>query len=339
MNSETVRSRIRKTLAGEMPSDRLPIMEWASWWDKTIERWRGEGLPEDLGWPEIKRHFGLDMDYQLWFPMFQPEAPLPERGHGMGLVSDEAEYEQLLPYLYPRPLPLDWEAWRVRAEEQQKGDAVIWVTLSGYFWWPRVLLGIEPHFYTFYDQPELMQRMNRDVTEYQLFCLDEFCSKVGMPDFATIAEDMSYNHGPMLSKVQFDEFLAPWYRQIVPRLKDYGITVIVDSDGDVEPLIPWLEEVGVEGILPLERMAGVDVNRIRKDHPHWRMLGGFDKTVMHLGEAAIRAEFERILPAMRSGYYIPSVDHQTPPGVSMEDYHLYLKLLIEYAEKAVISNA
>ena len=27
------------------PFDRLPLLEWAGWWDKTIQRWRGEGLP------------------------------------------------------------------------------------------------------------------------------------------------------------------------------------------------------------------------------------------------------------------------------------------------------
>jgi uroporphyrinogen-III decarboxylase len=151
----------------------------------------------------------------------------------------------------------------------------------------------------------------------------------------TFAEDMSYNHGPMLSKDAFDEFLAPYYREIVPELTKQGITPIVDSDGQVEPMIPWLEEVGLQGILPLERMAGVDVARIRENHPNWRMMGGFDKTVMHRGEDAIRREFDRLLPVMRGGRFIPSVDHQTPPGVSIDDYRLYLSVFREYAERAV----
>jgi len=52
--------------------------------------------------------------------------------------------------------------------------------------------------------------------------------------------------------------------------------------------------------------------------------------VMHLGEAAMRAEFERLLPLMRTGGFLPSVDHQTPPAVSISDYRLYLRLLNEY---------
>ena len=44
----------------------------------------------------------------------------------------------------------------------------------------------------------------------------------------------------------------------------------------------------------------------------------------------MRAEFERLLPMMRAGGFIPSVDHQTPPGVSLDQYRSYLRLLDEY---------
>jgi hypothetical protein len=33
---------------------------------------------------------------------------------------------------------------------------------------------------------------------------------------------------------------------------------------------------------------------------------------------------------MKSGGFIPSVDHQTPPGVSLGQYRVYLGLLEEY---------
>jgi len=330
--SETVRSRMRKCLRGELPTDRLPVIEWASWWDLTIKRWESEGLPAGMDNFEIKRYFGLDVDYQHWFHPFSAQVPKPSR-HGAGRVTDEESYERILPYLFPDPPTFTDGAWPQRIAEQVAGDAAIWFTLSGFFWWPRELFGIEDHLLAFYDEPELMHRINRDQLAYMRRCVDAICA-VCTPDFVTLAEDMSYNHGPMIGKGLFDEFMAPYYREIIPMLREKGITVIIDSDGDIEPIIPWFQEVGIEGILPLERMAGVDVNRIRESHPDWRMIGGFDKTVMHLGETAMRAEFERLLPAMRSGGYIPSVDHQTPPGVSLADYHLYLSLLREYAQRA-----
>ena len=154
--------------------------------------------------------------------------------------------------------------------------------------------------------------------------------QVCVPTFMTLAEDMSYNHGPMISKATFELFVEPYYRQLVPRLLERGVMPFVDTDGDVTLLVPWLAELGVDGVLPLERQAGVDGMRLRERYPRLRMVGHFDKMTMNRGEAAMRAEFERLLPLMKKGGFIPSVDHQTPPGVSLEEYRVYLRLLREY---------
>lgn len=111
--------------------------------------------------------------------------------------------------------------------------------------------------------------------------------------------------------------------------------MLVDTDGQVEPMIPWLLDAGIEGVYPLERQSGVDIARIRRDYPSFLMLGGYDKMAMSKGGMAMRGEFERILPVMRSGGYIPSVDHQTPPGVSFENYCAYIHLFREFAHQAV----
>jgi uroporphyrinogen-III decarboxylase len=141
---------------------------------------------------------------------------------------------------------------------------------------------------------------------------------------------MSYNHGPMISKKTFDEFVAPYYRELMPRLQERRIPLIMDTDGDVTLLVPWLGELGIRGVLPLERQAGVDAMKLRRQFPRIGMVGHFNKLTMHRGEAAMRAEFERIAPLMKTGGFIPSVDHQTPPGVSLDEYRVYLRLLEEY---------
>lgn len=330
--SETVRSRFVKVLRGETPDDRLPVVEWATWWDQTLERWRQEGLPADLDKEGVKRWFGLDVDYQAWLPTIAGDAPHP--GEGQEWIANEGDYDALLPFLYPATVPFDRERWSVVAREQQAGDVVVWITLDGFFWFPRVLLGIEPHLLAFYDQPALLHRINSDLARYHVSAIEQFC-EVCTPDFMTFAEDMSYNHGPMLSKALFDEFLAPYYRRVVPELERRGILPLIDSDGQVEPMIPWLQEVGLRGILPLERMAGVDVARVRRDHPEWIMVGGFDKMTMHRGKRAVRNEFARLMPTLRSGRFVPSVDHQTPPGVSLRQYRSYLEELRKVAFQAV----
>jgi hypothetical protein len=330
----TTRDRFHAVMGLE-PFDRLPIVEWAAWWDETVARWHAEGLPAEVTERyDINRHFGVELYLQDWFWPLGPECPRPA-GHGAGILADAADYDRIRPHLLP--LPVMWpdrvgrlEKW---AAMQERGEAVIWVTLDGFFWWPRMLFGIERHLYAFYDQPDLMRRMNQDMVDWQLAVVDELCA-ILRPDFMTFAEDMSYNHGPMLSEQLFREFMAPFYAQVVPRLHELGCLCIVDSDGDVTAAAPWFEGAGLDGILPLERQAGVDVSLLRRRHPGMRFVGCFDKMTMNRGEAAMRSEFERLLPVAAGGGLIVSVDHQTPPGVSYDDYLLYLRLFREYADEA-----
>ena len=302
---------------GRAPAPRLPRVEWAAWWDKTIHRWESEGLPK-MDWDASLRHF--DLDIMRWLGV-EPRAEL---------IQTEADYDRLRPALFSHEA-IDRavrEAQR-HAKAHERGDFTIRFILNGFFWYPRRLFGIEGHLLAFYDHPELMHRINQDLLQFNLTAIEKICA-VLRPDLLSLMEDMSYNHGPMLSKACFDEFLRPYYLELSRALRSHGVPFFVDTDGRVDTMVPWLLDCGAQGLLPLERQSGVDVVALRAQYPNLLMLGSFDKMVMNKGEPAIRAEFERLLPLMRSGGFIPSVDHQTPPGVSLEDYWLYIKLLREY---------
>lgn len=331
----TNRERFQKLLHFAPDIDRTPVIEWACWWDKTVNAWYDQGLPRDIQLPNwINDYFGQDRLKQFVIPVRGPHCPTPS-SHGAPIIWDEKDYHALKRdgHLY-NEAELDHFCWYLEQflKDNQDNDFAFWITLDGFFWFPRTLFGIENHLYAFYDYPDLMLEINDDLCTYYQKALEKVYS-IFTPDFMTFAEDMSYNLGPMLSREQYNQFMLPFYNRLIPFLRNHGTVVIIDTDGNVEPLIPWFLDGGIQGILPLERMAGVDVNRIRATYPDLIMIGGFDKTVMHKGEKAMRAEFERILPAIRSGGYIPSVDHQTPPDVSMENYRIFMRLLREYSEK------
>lgn len=312
-----------------LPVDRLPVWEWAMWWDKTIARWHGEGLPRELsGVFEISQYFGHDPYYQFWFSTTQDTADAVQH-HVEGTVGNVDDYLELRPRLYPaheRAL----ESMARLARKQAEGEMVVWATLEGPFWFTRTLMGFEKMILAYYDQPELVHLIADDLLQFNRRLVERMCRSC-VPTFMTFAEDMSYNHGPMLGRGLFDEFVAPFYRKILPALEEHGIIPIVDTDGDISLMTPWLLDVGLKGALPLERQAGVDAVALRRSFPRLRMIGHYDKMVMDKGEEAMRREFERLLPLMKTGGFIPSVDHQTPPGVSLAEYRVYLRLLAEYA--------
>jgi len=313
--------------------DNIPVLEWAYWWDKTLAIWYEQGLPKDLTDTQMQDYFSIAHHKQFWLSHKKENCP-KDKSHGSGIIKTMEDYKAIREYILPKdavkniiPQLLAYK------EKHESGDTLIWYTVDGFFWWPRVLLGIENHLFSFYDEPELYHKICEDLLEWQIAMIDEIAKYV-KPDFMTIAEDMSYNHGSMISKALFDEFLKPYYQRLVPEIKKHGTRIFVDSDGDVTDAIPWFIDSGIEGISPLERQSGVDVAAIRDMYPDFLMMGSFDKMCMFKTEADIKAEFERLLPTIRKGKFLPAMDHQTPPGTSIENYRTYVKFMKEYGALA-----
>ena len=329
----TASDRFRRYLSGE-PVDRCPVIEWAPWWNLTVERWKNEGLPADANTDEeIQNFFGLEKCLRTrisYRTASTPKAP----GSGLGIVEDENDWKEVKKTMFP-PVEtvISEEMFQHLRMTQERGDTLNFMAVNGFFWYPRVLFGIENHLYSFYDYPELYHEMC-DVYSDWLIELFRWAFERFHFDFMTFEEDMSYNLGPMISEECFDEFLAPYYKKVIPVIHEYGIPVIIDSDGDITKAVDWYGGVGADGMLPLERKAGVDVSLYLDKQPQMAFIGHFDKMCMKDGEEAMRKEFERILPSMKRGKVIVSVDHQTPPDVPLSYYHDYVRLLYEYCEKA-----
>ena len=329
MDNMTASERIRALIAGK-PFDRMPAIEWAPWWQLTIERWQKEGLPFGYDVWKIQDHFRLDKCLQCFIGNRSFETPVAP-SHGAGIMKNEADYASVKKTMYKPPeTMLTKELVKTLQSLRDGGDTVHFFTVEGFFWFARELFGIEPHLYSFYDYPDLLHEMCEDYLAW-LKTVIEYVGNTFTFDFMSFAEDMSYNLGPMISEDLFDEFLAPYYKRIIPLVQAAGIPVFIDSDGDITKAVDWYAGVGADGMFPLERQAGVDVSLYVEKQPQMTFLGHYDKMVQNRGEAAMRAEFERILPSARKGKVIISTDHQTPPGVSYEAYKLYARLLKEYA--------
>ena len=86
-------------------------------------------------------------------------------------------------------------------------------------------------------------------------------------------------------------------------------------------------DAGVDGFLPMDVNAGMDIVAVRRRFPRLKFIGGFNKLRIQEGRAAIDAEFRRILPVIRSGGYIAGNDHQVPPSAPLTLYRYYIDAL------------
>lgn len=336
----TASERFAAYLAGK-PVDRAPAIEWAPWWHLTVNRWLEEGLDQKYSTSvdALQDYLGLDKCVGTSISCRTDKTPQPPE-YGLGIMEDDQDYDTLVkPTLFPAPASvLSKQHYEWLQATHDRGDYLHYLVAEGFFWYPRTVFGIENHLYSFFDYPELYKRMCNDYADWLAEVFHFVLSRFHF-DYISFCEDMSYNSGPMISKEQFDEFLAPYYRRLIPIIHSYGIPVFVDSDGDITMAVDWYASVGVDGMFPLERQAGADVATYIKKQPQMAFLGHFDKMCMKFGEEAMRAEFERILPSMQKGKVISSTDHQTPPDVSIENYKTYVRLLKEYTAKVTHSDS
>jgi uroporphyrinogen-III decarboxylase len=148
-------------------------------------------------------------------------------------------------------------------------------------------------------------------------------------------EDLSGKNGPLISPDCFNEFVGDYYRQIIPDMKARGVgNVFVDTDGEFSKLIPHFMAAGVDGFLPMDVNAGMNIVKVREEFPTLKFIGGYNKLMIQEGKEAIDREFERILPVIRGGGYIPGADHQVPPSAPLELYKYYIQKLSEYMKQA-----
>jgi hypothetical protein len=338
-----------------------------------LDRWYQEGLPKDadldevfgydkgglfalegLGWceaafePTFEERVLQDLgDYEL-VQDYAGRSVLYFKGRRNGFmpeyrdhpVKDTASFtENCLWRLDPKnPSRLSRlkAALPAAREAARRGDIISQRLIGGYMYL-RSLIGPEALLYAFYDDPELIHACMQAwftladsviALHQQAVTLDEIF----------IAEDICYNHGPLISPAMIREFLFPYYRQLLDnaRARQQDSTrrlhFQVDTDGFCDPVIPLYGELGLSYMSPFEVAAGCDVVRTGQEYPDLLLLGGVDKRVLAQGKDAIDRMVDRIFPAMRCrGGYIPTCDHGVPEEVSLENYLYYRKRCLEFA--------
>ena len=212
---------------------------------------------------------------------------------------------------------------------------VVCVTIPGGFDEPRQLMGDQALCLAFYDQPELVEDMLATMGETTCAALDRVASRLGV-DQLFVHEDLAGRSGPLIGPAQFERFVRPYYRRCWDLAASRGVRLFkLDTDGNVNPLLPAFLEAGVNLILPFEPAAGMDVVDVRRRFgSRLAIIGGLDKFALRKGPEAVAAELEyKIPPLARTGGVVFGLDHRVPDGTPLETYRFYVNKVWEILER------
>jgi uroporphyrinogen-III decarboxylase len=248
-------------------------------------------------------------------------------------VKDRAswgEYKKRLDPSSPERWPSDLNGF---VQKMNNRDVPTTLYVGSFFGYLREWTGLERLLYMFYDDPDLIDDMMDQICYLETECIKRVVKDLRV-DQALFWEDMAFRSGPLISPAMFRRFMMPRYKKVTDILRSSGIDVImVDSDGNINELIPLWLECGVNFFWPLECAAGNDAVTLRKKYGKDIILGGnIDKRALLKGKDAIHEEVMSKVPfLLDSGGYFPSVDHMVPPDVTFESYRYLINTLREVA--------
>ena len=217
--------------------------------------------------------------------------------------------------------------WKNRSHVLSLG---LWGSIPGFYWNARGWMGTENICYAWYDQPALMHEIMEFIADFTIEVAKPILAETGA-EYVCLNEDYAMKTAPLLSPEQYKIFIFPHMRRLADFFKGSGIKyVFIDSDGDCDLLLPLMMEAGVDGIMPLERAAGMDPVKLRKKYgKSLKLLGGVDKRAVAKGKDAIEKHLTTLVSLIEEGGFIPTVDHLVSPDISLENFEYYMKRKID----------
>jgi uroporphyrinogen decarboxylase len=249
-------------------------------------------------------------------------------------VKDKKSWDQYKARLNPedpRRYPKDWEKdGYIRIfDEYDKGPTMLAIT--GFYGFGAQLMGILSFNLAFYKDPELIRDM---VSHWEYFTVESLREAVetlkDRVDMVFWWEDFAEKHGPNISPKLYREFLLPAYKRVTGFLNKNGIRrIMMDSDGNIQPILDLVVEAGITGTWPLEVNSGMDVRTTRRRYGNKLFLGGnLDKREIAKGGQAMRKEVDSKLAFMKeTGGYIAGLDHLVHVEFTLQRFREYADYL------------
>lgn len=356
----TPKERFYQVMRFQCPGQTLATL--GGIWPSTKERWVREGMPPELlDHNRMLEHFGLEP--HLWtgpqaqvyvYPPFErrvvretAETVTYVNENGITCTDFRTNAYQSMPHFEEFPLKTraDWpafrerlrpapgrvgEAWakQVRELRQDRLPVIMALTRGASLYGSlREMLGVERLSLMIFDDPAWVEEMMDAMVELFLSLCDELFTDY-VPDAVCLWEDMAYKTASLLGVRQVREFMLPRYRVMTQKLREKGVPfILLDSDGCIRDLIPLWLEAGIDGVVPMEANAEMDVAAYRAQYPTLLMMGGVDKRALAFGRDAIDHEIDKIRRTIASGGLIPFFDHGLPHDASYANFVYFTEQL------------
>ncbi|HHY46864.1 MAG TPA: hypothetical protein GX506_06140 [Firmicutes bacterium] len=258
-----------------------------------------------------------------------PQAPRSEERDGFVIRVDEwTEWVERTPFeteeefrSWVKAQVSRYEGWGNRLEaklgelvadfmdkKQRLGDTVLfWAIADLGFTSAYNACGLERFSYLAVDEPALLSEWLETRCDENVQLIRHLCYPELSP-VAFVGEDIAYKGGLLFSPSWLRREFFPRLKRLVAAYHERGIRVIYHSDGRLWEVMDDLVDCGIDGLNPIEVVAGMEIKRLRREYPGLVLIGGIDiSQLLAFGtpEEVKKATLEAIRDGGR-GYFVAS---------------------------------
>jgi uroporphyrinogen decarboxylase len=143
----------------------------------------------------------------------------------------------------------------------QGKKAIIWIGRDSFFNAAH-LRGVEQFLMDIHLNPGLVHQLIEITQSFDL-PLIERAVKAGV-EVVVLGDDYADKNAPFMSPKHFREFFLPGLKKAVDVAHRAGAYVIKHSDGNLMPILDMIVESGIDGLNPLEPVAGMSIAKVRE---------------------------------------------------------------------------
>lgn len=271
--------------------DRVPI------WDfvdnaAVLKHFQQPGDDEATAIVRVYHGLGIDLcrGYGRSFELTEEGKVLGE-GRGQHLVRGQTAWkvnyeiqtiEDLRAHLRQAE-PISWEWVRtqwvsyIRREQERFAPYTMFVPPTGCgFHAAYALMGQERFAYAIYDAPREVETL-LELEGESAYRFAQVAAEEQLCPLHFLGDDIAYKNGLLFSPAFLRRTFIPMLKRCIEPLHRAGIKVIFHSDGNLWQILDDLLEAGIDGLNPLEPIAGMELEPLKRRYGHRLILvGGID---------------------------------------------------------------
>lgn len=136
-------------------------------------------------------------------------------------------------------------------------------------------VGFTQFAYYLADYPDLIDELLETHTWDAISWIEHLPPDHGI-EAIFVADDIAFKSGPFLSPAWFAAHYFERFARVMSAYHTRGIKVLFHSDGNLNLILDGLVAAGLDGLNPIEVLAGMDVVDLHRRYPHIFMAGAID---------------------------------------------------------------